>query len=111
MTDIPRRTVADVYVTSGGEATCIPVGSTDEHPLAALITNPQAWDGGAAPSKAKTTPPDGTLPPKSGAGSGKDAWAAYAAAKGVTVAGEASRDDIIAACAAAGVPTEATPSQ
>jgi hypothetical protein len=35
-------------------------------------------------------------PPRSGKGSGKEAWAAYAASQGVDVAEDASRDDIIA---------------
>jgi hypothetical protein len=45
-------------------------------------------------------------PPKGGAGSGKDAWAAYAAARGVAVAEDATRDEIVAALEDAGVPTE-----
>lgn len=36
-------------------------------------------------------------PPKRGAGSGRDAWVAYANSKGITFAPDASRDDIIAA--------------
>ena len=40
-------------------------------------------------------------PAKRGAGSGRDAWAAYATSKGVTFADDASRDDIIAAVEAA----------
>lgn len=35
-------------------------------------------------------------PPKRGAGSGRDAWVAYAASKGVTVTADTSRDEIIA---------------
>lgn len=35
-------------------------------------------------------------PPRSGRGSGKEAWAAYASSQGVDVAEDASRDDIIA---------------
>lgn len=38
-----------------------------------------------------------TLPPKSGAGSGRDAWVAYAEANGVAIAPDASRDVVIAA--------------
>lgn len=44
------------------------------------------------------------VPPKRGAGSGKAAWAAYAAANGVEV-GEATRDEIIDVLDAADVAT------
>lgn len=45
-------------------------------------------------------------PPKDGKGSGKAAWVEYAAASDVAVDKEATRDDIIAALDAAGIPTE-----
>lgn len=40
-------------------------------------------------------------PPKRGAGSGKDAWAAYARSKGITVTADMNRDEIIDAVEAA----------
>lgn len=46
------------------------------------------------------------VPPKSGAGSGREEWAAYAAERGVQVEADDSRDDIIAAVEAAPVPTD-----
>lgn len=46
------------------------------------------------------------VPPKGGAGSGKEAWAAYAASNDVEVDADATRDDIVAALDKAGVPTE-----
>lgn len=46
------------------------------------------------------------VPPRGGAGSGRDAWAGYAARHGVVVDDEDSREDIIAALDEAGVPTE-----
>lgn len=46
------------------------------------------------------------IPPKSGRGSGAKAWADYAQAHGLNVDEDASKDDIIAALEAAGVPTE-----
>jgi hypothetical protein len=82
----------------------------------AEITNPKAW--AEPPSEpAKTTSsgqrsegqdtPGAKVPPRGGAGSGRDAWAAYATAHGVEVTEDmASRDDIIAALDKAGVPTE-----
>lgn len=45
-------------------------------------------------------------PAKSGRGSGRDAWQAYAEANDVDVTDEMTRDDIIAAVEAAGVTTE-----
>lgn len=42
-------------------------------------------------------------PPRSGRGSGVDAWRAFAEQHDVEVAADASREDIIAACEAAGV--------
>lgn len=46
------------------------------------------------------------VPPQSGPGSGKDVWAAYADSKGVEYDDDATRDEIIAACKAAGVPVD-----
>lgn len=43
-------------------------------------------------------------PPQSGAGSGKEAWAQYAARRSVSVSEDAGRDDIIAAVKKAGHP-------
>lgn len=45
-------------------------------------------------------------PPKSGKGSGDEAWRSYAASNGVEVDDDAKRDQIIAALDEAGVPTE-----
>lgn len=80
-------------------------GPDDDLPadVAKQITNPSAWEGGKVPAQ-PTSASD--VPPKGGAGSGMQAWAAYAASKGVEVPEDASRDDIIAACQAAGVPVE-----
>jgi len=60
---------------------------------------PSTADGGDEP------PQDGP-PPKGGAGSGAPAWRKYAASKNVEVAEDASREDVVAALEAAGVPTE-----
>jgi hypothetical protein len=69
---------------------------------AAAIRNPRAWQGGAAPSvETPTETNDTSAPPRSGAGSGKAEWAAYASTLGVTYPDGASRDDIIAAVDAA----------
>lgn len=85
-----------------------------------LITNPKAWVGGVVPEvqaepvvpavPVATSAPavdEVKVPPRRGAGSGRDAWAAYAADKGVEVTADLkNRDDIIAACELAGIPVE-----
>lgn len=98
---------------------------------AKLITNPSAWGSDSAPTSegessslpaGNTDPGQGTTetgggsetdaqggedligdvpPPKNGAGSGRDAWVAYANSKNVAFADDASRADIIAAVEAA----------
>lgn len=50
-------------------------------------------DGGHPPVPS----PDGELPPKSGAGATRDAWAAAAAERKITITDDMSRDDIIRA--------------
>lgn len=87
------------------------------------ITNPKAWEGGRVPAarpapeaKPNSQQPDGTTPPapaavkpppRGGAGSGRDPWAAYARAAGHdSIAELATRDEILAALQAAGVPVE-----
>ncbi|MET7395614.1 hypothetical protein ABZS66_19200 [Dactylosporangium sp. NPDC005572] len=45
-------------------------------------------------------------PPRAGAGSDRESWAAYATRNGVDVAADAKRDEIIAALDTAGVPTK-----
>jgi hypothetical protein len=64
------------------------------------LTNPKLW-GDEQP--AGPAPAEVPVPSASGPGSGKDAWAAFAADRGVEVAAGSSRDDIMAACQVAGV--------
>lgn len=73
----------------------------DAGPPPKTMTAPITSLGPAATSAPKPSPPS-----RSGAGSGRAKWADYATAHGVTVTGDMSRDDIVAACATAGVPTE-----
>lgn len=93
-------------------------------PPAGRVSNPACWEGGEVPagqvaprssvSRQVLGVDDGLEsgrggdgpPPRSGPGSGRAAWRDYAAARDVTVADDAERADIIAACDAAGVPTE-----
>ncbi|EST22776.1 hypothetical protein [Streptomyces niveus] len=47
--------------------------------------------------------PESDPPPRSGRGSGVEAWRTFAEQHDVEVAADASREDIVAACEAAGV--------
>jgi hypothetical protein len=101
--------------------------------VAARITNPKAWQGGVLPdlpdvkadaesaaddpSRDAAANPDKPIapaeaadgrervpaPPRSGRGSGLDAWQAFAVDHDVEFPDGASRDEIIAACERAGV--------
>lgn len=71
---------------------------------AKLITNPAAWD--EVPEAADGEGGDEVaIPSRGGAGSGAGAWAEYAKAKGFEVPADASREEIIEALAAEGIPT------
>jgi hypothetical protein len=99
-------------------------GPGDDIPpeVARRITNPAAWaepptftDLGKMASDGISTGgtvvvnvvPRIAVPPRSGPGSGRSAWVAYAQDNDVEVTDDLkSRDDVIAACELAGVPTE-----
>lgn len=76
------------------------------------ITNPVAWADGIvadpAPSGESDYPAIETpaIPKKSGRGSGLEAWQEYATASGFEYEDDATRDDLIEALAAEGIPTE-----
>lgn len=86
-----------------------PFGPGEDLPdwAAKQISNPDVWDGeppahirgqdDAKKEPASQAPAASAAqePPRSGKGSGRDAWAAYAASRSVEVKGDASRDDII----------------
>ncbi len=71
-----------------------------EAAASAVAVNDVAANDGGGDDSAKPKPP-----PKSGAGSGKEAWSAYATSLGAEVKPEATREDIIAAIEQAGFPT------
>jgi hypothetical protein len=62
-----------------------------------VITNPKVWEGDDEPGDE----PEGDLfepePPRSGKGSGLDAWRSYADRIGVELEDGMTRDDVIAA--------------
>lgn len=59
-----------------------------------------AADDGTEPASATS------IPPRGGPGSGAPEWREYARSRGVEVADDASREDVIAALEAAGKPTK-----
>lgn len=88
----------------------VPVAAAAE---AVAQTSPEDTSGAGQPSAPPADAGDGdggqlavAPPPKAGQGSSAEAWRTYAAAVGVEVAGDASRDDVITAVEAAGKPTE-----
>lgn len=112
-----KRLATHVHVVDDkGAEHVLPAGSTVPSWARDRVTNPAAYADAAQPEAAEDegqgdgeTAGDGDQggpPPKAGRGSSAEAWAAYAATHDVAVAPDASRDDIVAACEAAGVPTE-----
>ncbi|MFF3190553.1 hypothetical protein [Streptomyces misionensis] len=90
------------YVHVGGAA----YGPDDEVPAdVAKRIGDHAWTETASAPEAPTPTGEGggEAPPRSGRGSGVDVWREFAEQHDVEVAADASRDDIIAACEAAGV--------
>jgi hypothetical protein len=107
------RIAPGIYVYANGNA--YGPGDTPTPEDAAYIRNPACWEGGVLPGGDDPTPdpeqpqpapepaPGLVPPPRSGRGSGRDHWAAFAALAGVGVTDQMHRDAIIAACEAAGV--------
>lgn len=105
---------AHVHAVPDEEGVLHSFGPDDDVPAwaQALITNPNAWadppadlgavDAGAG-SSGSAAPGAPEPPPRGGAGSGRDAWAAFAASHRFEVPEDASRDDIIASLEEAGI--------
>jgi hypothetical protein len=104
MSDKLRRTV---YVTNPDTNMPEPflAGTRPPSWAAERIRNPSAWEqpSDEQPSEDSGASDSSELerPPESGAGSGRESWAAYAAEFGVEVTDGMGRDDIIAAVDAA----------
>ncbi|MCU1675341.1 MAG: hypothetical protein JWM93_99 [Frankiales bacterium] len=99
-----KQLTGTVHVrTDDGKSGVFGPGDTVPKWAADLITNPKAWGAEAAPTPPPPPPGGGggytspERPPVAGKGSGKDAWAAYAAARNVEVDPSATRDEIVAA--------------
>lgn len=89
-------------------------GSEVPDRLVAMVSNPDVWADAKeaaeaaeraeqAAEAAEQESEESSEPPRSGKGSGRDAWVAFAADHGVHVDDEDSRDDIIAELVSAGV--------
>ena len=72
-------------------------------PPAEYVVDPQARTASAEAGGPASGP---SPPPKAGSGGSRQRWVEYATARDVTVTPDATRDEIIAACEAAGVRTE-----
>lgn len=70
-----------------------PAGTERSGEAAELVGDGPWWSGPAAGVVASTQDAE---PPRSGKGSGVEAWREYAEAKGIPFDAEATRDDIIA---------------
>ncbi|MBQ1122642.1 hypothetical protein [Streptomyces sp. B15] len=96
-----RRLKAHVHVA--GKA----YGPSDEVPATvAKRIGEHAWEEDAeqtSSTQASQEVESVEEPPRSGRGSGVDAWRAFAEAHGVAVDDQMSRDDVIAACEQAGL--------
>jgi len=92
---MPRQLAAHVILRDPDSGRVVAFGPEDDVPAWAveLITNPDVWADDV--EEVATSVDD--RPPTSGKGSGRDAWAAYAEASGVTVVEGMNREDIIAA--------------
>jgi hypothetical protein len=107
---------ASVFLPSGSELPGWAVSLIGDHVLTPADTaewrpDPEGadWPDLDETEPASSWPPPVSAdppPPKSGPGSGRPKWEAYAIANSVTVHGSDSRDDIIAACVLATVPTD-----
>jgi len=85
-----RRLVRTVVV--GGQH--VAAGTEETAELKAAVTNPVAWVGESdLPDEAPQGPEE---PPRGGPKATADAWRTHAAALGVEVPEDASRDDIVA---------------
>ena len=103
-----KKLATTVHVTDeAGEVHILAPGKKVPEELAKLITNPKAWASGDASSEETEEQSSSTAggstagsapvkPPVAGSGSGKEAWAEYATAVGITVPDDANKGDIVA---------------
>lgn len=95
-----------VHNDEKGEPGASSFGPEDEVPeWAARQMGAHCFEGGVHPYGDAESADDGAIPRKAGKGSSLEAWQKYAKANDFEV-GDASRDEIIAALEADGIPTE-----
>lgn len=78
-------------VLAGGRV--FPAGTSREDDAADVIPDGPWWDSQESPKQSAEKPQE---PPRSGRGSGVDAWREYADSLGVQYPQDATRDDIVA---------------
>ena len=92
-----------------GDPVFLPAGSEVPEWATDLVGDHVLESGSGAESRSDAAdgePLVGSPPPQAGPGSGRSAWFNYADTHDVRVRDDTTRDDIIAACARAGVRTE-----
>jgi hypothetical protein len=101
-----RKLAANIYL----DGKKFPKGTSEEdlpEGIAVRITNPRAWEGDVEAAKADDDPPDPDKtegpPPRSGAGSSRDAWSAFAESHDFDVDPDATKAQIIESLEQAGV--------
>lgn len=100
------RSSVHVYVTSKDRANSAWLAPGDEVPGWARLDERNLQPGSSqSPTPDPQAPDPVPAPPRAGRGSGLEAWLRFAEAHGVGVDSDMSRDDVIAACEAAGVTT------
>ena len=100
------RSAVHVHVVSKDGTKRAWLAPGDEVPAWARLDKRNLQTDGGGATSAPAEPASGQPPARSGPGSGKEAWAVFAAARQVEVPEGSSRDDIIAACEAAGIVEE-----
>lgn len=107
-----------VFLAAGEDLPDWAVDQVDEHALDGNLlpdldeTDPDDPAGHVDDGEHLAGDPDGPVPPpRHGEGSGRAAWAAYAAELDVAIDRDDKRDDIIAKVAGAGYPVEAQPAE
>lgn len=94
-----KQFTAFVHVDDGnGKSRVFSPGDVMPEWAEAHVHNPKVWSG-SSDEPATTKGPAPVEPPRSGPGSGRQAWVDYAKALDVHVEDDASREDIIAAVA------------
>jgi hypothetical protein len=98
-----KTLVAHTYAMKDGKAVWFEPGDTVPDWAAGQLTNPKLYEDGGEKAAGPEEGGGAQAPPRSGRGSGVEAWRAFAQGHGVGLDDGMSREDIIAACEQAGL--------